>query len=179
MVSVTTTLDFSRIRRLLPHGPGMVLVDRVEDLRPGVELQAVKVISGGEACYRSLGPDSPIERYAYPPSLVLESFGQAAALLWLSARPLRDDDQTLMFVAAKDCAFPGRAYPGDVLRHVVRMEHHGEGAAFVCGHTSTGSRRIASFGSLTAVVRQRAALVAPAAPAEAGDPSKKGADSHG
>lgn len=166
MVAVTSladanTLDFAQIRRTLPHGPEMVLLDRVEFLKPAVEICAIKAISGAEPCYFGLGSQATIEDYAYPASLVLESFGQAAAMLWLHSTVVIQPDQVLMFVAARDCVLFGHAYPGDVLRHFARLEHRSDGAAFVSGHTSLASGRIASYGSLTAVVRCRSVLATP------------------
>jgi len=157
---VVVTLNFAQLRQLLPHGPGMVLLDRVEELRPGVELRAVKSISGGELCYAGVDAAAGIDAFAYPASLLLESFGQAAAVLWLNSEP--SGQRVLMFAAAKDCRFTGHAYPGDVIQHVVRLEHRSEAAAFVSGHTSVGTHRIASYGSLTAVVRPRSEMSAPA-----------------
>jgi 3-hydroxyacyl-[acyl-carrier-protein] dehydratase len=162
-----TTLDFAQIRRTLPHGPEMVLLDRVEFLKPAIEICAIKAISGAEPCYFGLDSRATIEDYAYPASLVLESFGQAAAMLWLHSTVVAQPDQVLMFVAARDCVFSGHAYPGDVLRHVARLEHRSDGAAFVSGHTSLTSGRIASYGSLTAVVRCRSVLAAPTGASDA------------
>jgi 3-hydroxyacyl-[acyl-carrier-protein] dehydratase len=157
-----TTLDLGAIRRLLPHGHPMVLLDRVVAVEPGVGLRAIKAISGSEPCYADVAPGLPPECYAYPSSLLVESFGQAAALLWLLSNdaPELSEDLVLMFAAARDCEFTGLAYPGDVLRHDVRLVQVAAGTAFVSGTTHTRpSRQIASFGSLIAAVRPRPSLV--------------------
>jgi 3-hydroxyacyl-[acyl-carrier-protein] dehydratase len=173
-VVAVTGLALPEIRRILPHGPAMVLLDRVERLLPGREIRAVKLISGSEPCYAGLDDRLPLAAHAYPRSLVLESFGQAAAVLWLRTEP-PPPGQVLMFVAARECRFSGHAYPGDVLRHVVRLEHHRAGTAFVSGYSSVAGERIASFGSLAAVVRPRSALAGgPATP-----PPLEGATDHG
>jgi 3-hydroxyacyl-[acyl-carrier-protein] dehydratase len=155
-----TALDYPRIRGVLPHGHGMVLLYRVDELVPGERIVAVKAVSGGELCYAGLAPDAPAAAYAYPVSLLLESFGQAAAVLWLSGGQAsrRVPDEVLMLAAARDCRFERPAYPGDLLRHVVRLEHRSDGATFVSGHTERNGELVASYGSLTAVVRARAQL---------------------
>jgi 3-hydroxyacyl-[acyl-carrier-protein] dehydratase len=153
-------LDFAELRRILPHGPGMVLLDGVEELLPGVRLVAIKTISGVEPCYAGLDARSSSRAYAYPPSLLLESFGQAAAVLWLRSLS-SPTEQVLMLAAARTCVFHGHAFPGDVVHHVVELEHCTDDAAFVSGRTTVGSRLIASYGSLAAVVRPRGALPAP------------------
>lgn len=153
-MTATVALDRAGIAGLLPHGPGMVLLDRAVLVEPGVELHAYHAITGGEPCYAS---GAAAEPPAYPECLLLESFGQAAGVLWLHTGPVRRADRLLMLAAARDCTFSGWAYPGDVLRHVVRLDHRSDGAAFVSGRTWVGDRPIADYGSLTAVTRPRTA----------------------
>ncbi len=98
------TLDLSRIAALLPHGHHMVLLDRVLDLEPGRSIVAVKAVSGGDPCYRDLPGGLPPDRYAYPVSLMLESFGQAAAVLWLSSPGSPGGpDRMILLAAVRDC----------------------------------------------------------------------------
>ncbi len=146
--------DFGQIREILPHGPSMVLIDRVERLEPGRALHALKTVSGSEPCYRHLPPGLARECYAYPVSLIVESFGQAAVVLWHSGRDCAGPGAgVLMFAAARDCRFTGQAYPGDVLRHEVEFERSVAGTGFATGTTWVGDRRIATMGSVIAVVR--------------------------
>jgi 3-hydroxyacyl-[acyl-carrier-protein] dehydratase len=147
-------LDHAGIRALLPHRHPMLLSDRVEEVAPGESLAAVKAISGCEPCYRDLPDDCPAHRYAYPVSLLIESFGQAAAVLWLLSRPGGETAGRLpMFVAARDCRLEHPVYPGDVVRHRVRLEHGAGSAALATGESWVGARRVATFGSMMAVVR--------------------------
>lgn len=160
-------LDFAAVRATLPHGHPMVLLDRVVALRPGYFIHAVKAVSGSEPCYAGLDRSTLGYGYAYPASLIVESFGQAAAILWLRSHlrhgAARRDDEVLMLAAVRDCRFEGRAFPGDVLHHTARLEHRSNGAAFVSGETRVRRHRIASFGSLLAVVRPASALPVPMA----------------
>jgi len=138
----------------------MVLVDRVVAIDPGVSIVGLKAISGGEACYRDVAAGLGRERHAYPVSLMLESFGQTAAILWLAglgSSPIRDD-HVLMLVAVRDCTIEGRAYPGDVLRHVARLDQLIGDNAFVAGEILVGDRRVATIGSMMAVMRPRTVL---------------------
>lgn len=153
--------DYGDIRSVLPHGPQMVLVDRVEWLDPGRELRALKAVTGSEPCYQHLAAGLPRERYAYPASLIIESFGQAAVLLWASRLgSLRLDGKLLMFAAARNCRLNGRAYPGDVLRHEVRLDRPIADSGFASGETWAGNRRIATMGSVIAVLRPASLLPA-------------------
>ena len=155
-------LDHAQLRALLPHRHPMLLLDSVIAVEPGVSLAAVKAISACEPCYGDLPDGCRGASYAYPASLLIESFGQAAAVLWLlSARAAgRAAEGLPMFTAARDCALWSPAYPGDVVRHQVLLDHAVDGAAFVTGESFVGQRCVAEFGSLMAVVRPPDAVLA-------------------
>ncbi|MDM4718673.1 beta-hydroxyacyl-ACP dehydratase [Micromonospora sp. WMMA1363] len=156
-------LDHHQIRALLPQRYPLLLVDRVLSMTPGTRIEAVKAVTGTESCYRDLTDAAPPGDYAYPASLVVESLGQTAALLWLAgADPPVGDDQVLMFVGARDVRFDGAAFPGDVLRHTVHLERVIADTAFATGETYVGDRRVAYVGTLMAARRPRTALAAPA-----------------
>ncbi len=155
--------EYGDLRSVLPHGPQMLLVDQVEWLEPGRALRALKAITGSEPCYQHLPPGLPRERYAYPASLMLESFGQAAMVLWASTPgEFSLDGKLLMFAAARDFRLEGRAFPGDVLRHEIEFERSIADSGFAAGQIWVGDRRIATVGSVIAVVRPASLLPAPA-----------------
>jgi 3-hydroxyacyl-[acyl-carrier-protein] dehydratase len=146
--------DFGEIRSSLPHGPQMVLLDRVEWLDPGRRLRATKAITGSELCYQHLAPGLPAERYAYPASLIMESFGQAALMLWVSRPGFPGLETTMpMLAAVRDFVIEGQAFPGDVLRHEVEFERSIADTGFASGQTWAGDRRIVAVGSIVAVTR--------------------------
>ncbi len=157
------TLGHHQVRALLPQRYPLLLVDRVLSMTPGTHIEAVKAVTATEPCYRDLTDSAPPGDYAYPASLLVESLGQTAALLWLtgSDSPV-GDDQVLMFVGARDFVFDGVAYPGDVLRHTVHLERVIADTAFATGETYVGDRRIARVGTLMAARRPRTALAASA-----------------
>lgn len=143
----------------LPHAHPMVLVDRVVALHPGVSITGLKAITASEPCYAGLTAGLPAGRYAYPTSLLLESFGQTAAILWLeSVDETTHHEHVLMLIGARDCRIEGEAFPGDTLRHVARLDVATSDGVVVSGETWVGDRRIASIGSMTAAVRPRAAV---------------------
>ncbi|MEV7085121.1 beta-hydroxyacyl-ACP dehydratase [Streptomyces sp. NPDC093085] len=156
----TTGLEHTDIRRILPHRHPVLLVDRVLELEPGVRIVATKAVTGSEPCYAGLAEDLPATAYAYPVSLLVESFGQSGAVLWLrSAAPAgRPVEGTLIFGSARDVTITGSAYPGDVLRHVVEIDRIIGDNAFMRGEVWVGDTRIATLGSVLAVVRDGTAL---------------------
>ena len=150
-------LGHAELRALLPQRWPMLLLDRVEELEPGVRVTAVKAVTGAEPCYQGLPDGLPAGRYAYPFPLLLESFGQACAVLWRTSTA-SDPGDVLMFAAARDCVPRAAVYPGDVLRHEARLEHVVPGTAFASGSTWVGDREVATFGSLVAVTRPAAQI---------------------
>lgn len=151
--------DNTDIRTCLPHGHPMLLVDRVVSLEPGRSIVAIKAVSGTEPCYRDLPVDLPPESYAYPASLMLESFGQAAAILWIeSAGGRRKPDDLVILTSARKCRIEGHAYPGDTLTHVARIDNVVGDTVLVEGDVWVGDRRVATIESMMASIRTPLAL---------------------
>jgi 3-hydroxyacyl-[acyl-carrier-protein] dehydratase len=153
-------LDHGAVRQFLPQGHPMMLVDRVVRLEPGVSVVGIKAITGSELCYRHLAGGLAPERYAYPASLLFESFGQTAAILWLTSMGASgmDDSRLLILAAARNCRILFRAYPGDVLEHTARLSQVLGDTVFVAGETRVAGRVIATVESMVAVLRPRALL---------------------
>jgi 3-hydroxyacyl-[acyl-carrier-protein] dehydratase len=180
--------EHAELRRILPQRFPILLLDRILTLQPGRALTAIKAVTGSEPCYRGIPENAPRNRFGYPASLLLESCGQAAALLWLTSRAQRVDpesdgrdatapaidDAVLLFTAARNCVFLGQAYPGDVLRHEVHLDHVLGNNAFAAAETWIEDRRIAIMGSLVAVFRSRYVLGPAFAAADAGPRSAEG-----
>jgi 3-hydroxyacyl-[acyl-carrier-protein] dehydratase len=156
-----------RIRAALPQRHPLLLVDQVIARDPGRRIETIKAITATEPCYARLGEDASAEDYAYPVSLLIESFGQSAALLWLD-EPSSDacdppGDGVLLFVGARHYTVEGYAYPGDVVRHIVHLEHVVADTAFATGESWVGDRRIATVGTLMAARRPAGAVTPPPA----------------
>ncbi|MEV6304164.1 beta-hydroxyacyl-ACP dehydratase [Actinoplanes sp. NPDC051861] len=142
------------IRALLPQRHPLLLVDRVLDVEAGRFIRTVKAVTGSEPCYADLPEDACRWRWRYPAGLLIESFGQSAALLWLRGeQPDLDDGRTLMFVAATGFRFDGPVYPGDVVRHEVRLDSVIADTAFASGESWVGDRRVATVTTLVATRR--------------------------
>lgn len=177
-------LDYARIRRMLPHGHPMVLVDRILALEPRVSIVGVKAVTASDACYGNVPPEASFDRYAYPVSLLLESFGQTAAILWLASF---DDaalagHRVMLLAGIRNCRIEGRAFPGDVLQHAVHLEYSPGDHILVTGETRVGERRIAVIESMIAAIRPLASLIEQAAARGAGDaarPQQPIAEEHG
>ena len=130
-------LEFSEIRRLLPHGYPVALVDRVLSLESRSSIVAIKAICGSELCYRDVPAGASAADYAYPVSLMMESLVQAVALLWLAGAPSNGDraEQVLMLGAVRGYRCEGRAFPGDIITHKARIEKATSGNVAASGES--------------------------------------------
>jgi len=154
-----------RILRVMPHGHPMRLVDRIEDGADEVSAIAYKNLSFTEPCYRDLDACSEAEALAYPLSLLLESFGQGAGLLLAKRGFLEQAGSScaVVFGQFEDIEILGHAYPGECLRHEVRLEQLVGRLAVLSGHSWVGQRPIARHGSLKAFLTPVATLARGAA----------------
>ncbi|WP_216906620.1 3-hydroxyacyl-ACP dehydratase FabZ family protein [Nocardia noduli] len=149
-------LDQAMIRQILPHRDPMLLVDRVDEMTSGETLVAVKAITATEPCYRAALAAAPPGGFAYPRPLIVESFCQSGALLWLAGIRTSGAESPgqLVFAVARDVVFHRHAYPGDVLRHSVRITKVVGDNAFLTGRTCIGDQPAMEVGTIVAAVRR-------------------------
>jgi len=152
--------DHAHIRSVLPHRHPILLVDQIEEIEHFDHIVTVKAVTGSEPCYAGMAETTDPRRFAYPRSLMVESFGQSGALLWLESirREGRELTGSLIFAAAKNVTFHRAAYPGDTLRHVAHIEQIVGDNAFLRGQTLVDGELAADYGSVIAVVRQTESL---------------------
>lgn len=148
-------LSWSEIQGIIPHRYPILLIDSVLTLVPDHSVVAIKAVTGTEACYAHVREATRPEEIAYPYSLILESAGQAAAILWRLSAQLRGStvDGVLMFGAAKEIIFEGLVYPGETMEHRIRQERAVADTLFFSAETWVGERRIARMGWLIAVAK--------------------------
>jgi 3-hydroxyacyl-[acyl-carrier-protein] dehydratase len=153
-------LSHSQIKGILPHRHPMLLVDGVRSLEPGNRIVAVKCVTGSEACFAHLADDSAPQSYAYPRSLIVESFGQAASIIYCARRREQDDmpEQVMLFGSAGRCRFEGDVFPGETMEHRARLERSLSDAAIFSGEVWVGRRRIVEVGQVIVVLRPAGVL---------------------
>lgn len=150
-----TALNFAEIRDLLPHRFPISMVDRVHSMEPGYSLIASKCITSNEPCYRTLRDGVPQRQCAYPQSLLIESFLQAAGLLFLCSVVLPGDptEYVMLFGSITECEFPGDAFPGDQVEHRVRTDRVLTDSAILTGESWVGDQMIARYGQAVVAIR--------------------------
>ena len=74
-------MDIDKIMELLPHRYPFLMIDRVEEVDPGVRAVAVKCVTVNEPQFQGHFPETPI----MPGVLICEAFAQTAGIVALSA----------------------------------------------------------------------------------------------
>ncbi|MGP3924294.1 3-hydroxyacyl-ACP dehydratase FabZ family protein [Streptomyces sp. 8N616] len=134
----------------IPYRDPMLLVDRVVLHEPGRLIHTLKAITHSDPVFHRREDGRPLDAYAYPSGLVVNSWGQSAVLL---ARSSVDTKGTISTASARQFITHRNVYPGDVLRHVARLDQTMyDTTFFLSGETYAGDDLVAS-GSLVMTVQ--------------------------
>ncbi|MEU3499592.1 3-hydroxyacyl-ACP dehydratase [Streptomyces hundungensis] len=148
-----------RITSVIPHRHPALLVDRLGEVEPGKRLTAYKAVSVAEPAYRGLAQGAAQE-YAYPASMMLESWAQAALLLACWERPNPDvrTGQVTLGAGVRDARVLGSVYPGSVLVHEVTLVRDLGDTVVTRGSSSVDGRPVLEVEQLTFALRPAAEL---------------------
>lgn len=123
----------AEIRELIPHRYPFLLVDRIEDLEPGVRAVGIKNVTQNEPFFQGHFPDYPV----MPGVLIVEAMAQVGAVGVMVNEEYRD--KLALFAGIDNVRFRRQVIPGDVLRMEVEIERlkgrigRGKGRATVDG----------------------------------------------
>lgn len=112
-------LNVLDIMALIPHRYPMLLVDRLQIVKPGEEAIGTKNVSLNEWYFQGHFPEKPI----MPGVLIIEALAQAAAALVMKSLELSGENQNKLvyFMSIEGAKFRRPVVPGDVLSlHVVK-----------------------------------------------------------
>jgi 3-hydroxyacyl-[acyl-carrier-protein] dehydratase len=124
------------IRELIPHRYPFLLVDRIEEIEPGVRAVGIKNVSQNEPFFEGHFPDYPV----MPGVLIVEALAQVGAVGVMAKEEYRG--KLALFAGIDGVRFRRQVIPGDVLTmevEIVRLKGRvgrGKGAARV------GSERV-------------------------------------
>ena len=109
--SIATSADIFAVMAMLPHRFPMLLVDRVEDIVPGVSARGIKAVSINEPFFAGHFPTRPI----MPGVLIIEALAQTAGVL--AVRTLGDAGmgKLVYFMAIENAKFRAPVEPGVLL----------------------------------------------------------------
>ena len=123
----------AEIRDLIPHRYPFLLVDRIEEIEPGVRAVGLKNVTQNEPFFQGHFPDYPV----MPGVLIIESMAQVGAVGVMAGGEYRD--RLALFAGIDGVRFRRQVLPGDVLRMEVEITRlkgkvgRGKGRATVDG----------------------------------------------
>jgi len=130
---VKRSLSAVEIRDLIPHRYPFLLVDRIEEVEPGVRAVGIKSVTQNEPFFQGHFPDYPV----MPGVLIVEAMAQVGAVGVMSLEEYRG--KLALFAGIDGVRFRRQVVPGDVLTmevEIVRLKGkigRGKGRATVGG----------------------------------------------
>lgn len=103
-------LGIKEIQEIIPHRHPFLLIDRIEELEPGVRAVGYKAVTYNEPQFAGHFPGEPV----MPGVLIVEALAQTGAVTILSVEENRG--KTAYFGAMDHVKFKKKVVPGDTLR---------------------------------------------------------------
>ena len=141
-------LGAAAIRELIPHRYPFLLVDRIEELEPGVRAVGLKNVTQNEPFFQGHFPDYPV----MPGVLIIEAMAQVGAVGVMAGGDHKD--KLALFAGIDGVRFRRQVLPGDVLRmevEIVRLKGsvgRGKGKATVDGERVCEAELMFAFAAM-------------------------------
>ena len=103
------------IMKIIPHRSPFLLIDRIDELVPGVRAIGKKCVSYNEPFFQGHFPEEPV----MPGVLIIEALAQVGAVICLSVK--ENIGKTAYFGAINKARFRNKVVPGDVLTLEVEL----------------------------------------------------------
>ena len=126
----------AEIRELIPHRYPFLLVDRIEELEPGVRALGIKNVSQNEPFFQGHFPDYPV----MPGVLIIEALAQVGAVGVMAGGEHRD--KLALFAGIDGVRFRRQVLPGDVLTLEVEIGRLKGRAGRGTGRATVGDERV-------------------------------------
>jgi len=113
-------LGVEQIKRLLPHRPPFLMIDRLNEIRPGESAVGWKAVTLNEPHFAGHFPE-----YAVMPGvLIVEAMAQTAGALVVHTLGLEDQRRVVYFMTIDKARFRRPVHPGVMLRIPVKVRRH-------------------------------------------------------
>ena len=110
------SFDIREVLNILPHRYPFLLIDRINNLNPGKEVDAIKNVTFNEPFFQGHFSGQPV----MPGVLLIESMAQAGGFLVLNTIP--SPESKLMYISAiESTRFKKIVVPGDQLKITARL----------------------------------------------------------
>jgi 3-hydroxyacyl-[acyl-carrier-protein] dehydratase len=132
-VPFQTEFGVEQLKRLLPHRPPFLMIDRLTDIKPGESAVGWKTVTIDEPHFAGHFPEYPV----MPGVLIVEAMAQTAGALVVHTLGLQDQRRLVYFMTIDKARFRRPVHPGVVLRIPVQVQRRRgpvwrfEGKAFV------------------------------------------------
>lgn len=146
--------DHQQIKKINPQRHPIALLDRIVEHDPGKRIHAIKAVTAAEPCYAFVPESAGAESLAYPYSLLIESFCQAAGPLGQQSG-LDIVNSTMLFVSMGDIEFIAPVMPGDVMEHHVSVQRVFSDSVILGGEVRVSGRPVVRFGQVVIAARPR------------------------
>ena len=103
------SLGIKEIEAIIPHRHPFLLIDRIDELEPGIRATGVKNVTFHEDFFKGHFPEEPV----MPGVLILEAMAQVGAVIILSVE--ENKGKTAFFGGMDKVKFRRKVVPGDVL----------------------------------------------------------------
>lgn len=115
-------LDINEIQKILPHRYPFLLIDRVVEIEPGVQIHAYKNVTIAESVFQGHFPDHPI----YPGVLSLEGMAQAGGVLAFASMEAKGcgedvENKVVYFMSIDKAKFRRPIKPGDRIDYKISV----------------------------------------------------------
>jgi 3-hydroxyacyl-[acyl-carrier-protein] dehydratase len=133
------------IRELIPHRYPFLLVDRIEEIEPGVRAVGIKNVTQNEPFFEGHFPAYPV----MPGVLIVEAMAQVGAVGVMALEEYRG--KLALFAGIDGVRFRRQVIPGDVLRMEVELSRlkgrigRGQGSATVNGERACEAELMFAF----------------------------------
>lgn len=102
-------LNSNEIQKIIPHRYPMLLIDRIDELEPGIRALGVKNVTVNESFFQGHFP----EEHVMPGVLMIEALAQVGAVALLSLE--ENKGKIAYFGGIKNARFKRKVVPGDTL----------------------------------------------------------------
>jgi len=102
-------LNIDEIQKILPHRPPFLLIDRVDELEPGIHAKGIKCVTMNEPFFQGHFPGKAV----MPGVLQLEALAQLGAVCMLTVPG--NEGKIILFGGMDKVRFKRQVVPGDVL----------------------------------------------------------------
>lgn len=131
-------IGIEEIKRILPHREPFLMVDRVDELEPGVRAKGVKAVSANEWFFQGHFAEVKV----MPGVLIVEALAQTGGIALLTLDGMRG---RLAFLGKiTNARFYAPVVPGDLLELETRIDALNGAVGMGTGIATVGGRKVAT-----------------------------------